>query len=55
MSTEMYNLTAYCLSDLRVASIEKVRSNDDMYRRGREGFFMRNFNIFIIKDYTELN
>jgi hypothetical protein len=41
-----FNLPGHTLSDLTVTILEKVRSNDDMYRRERERYFIRKFNTY---------
>ena len=41
-----FNLPGHSLSDLTVTILEKVRSNDDLYRRERERYFMRKFNTY---------
>ena len=41
-----FNLPGHSLSDLTVTILEKVRSNDDLYRRERERYFIRKFNTY---------
>ena len=41
---EHFSLPGHTLSDLRITILEKVRSNDDMYRKGRERYFIGKFN-----------
>ena len=41
---EHFNLPGHTLSDLRITMLEKVRSNDDMYRKERERYFIGKFN-----------
>ena len=43
---EHFNLPGHTLSDLRITILEKVRSNDDMYRKERERYFIRKFNTY---------
>ena len=41
-----FNLPGHSLSDLTVTILEKVRSNDDLYRRERERYFIRKCNTY---------
>ena len=43
---EHFNLPGHTLSDLRITILEKVRSNDDMYRKERERYFIQKFNTY---------
>ena len=41
-----FNSPGHSLSDLSITILEKVRSNDDLYRKEREKYFIRKFNTF---------
>ena len=41
-----FNSPGHSLSDLRITVLEKVRSDDDLYRKEREKYFIRKFNTF---------
>ena len=41
-----FNSPGHSLSDLRITVLEKVRSDDDFYRKEREKYFIRKFNTF---------
>ena len=41
-----FNLPGHRLSDLNVTILEKVKTNDDLYRKEREHYFIRKFNTF---------
>ena len=43
---EHFNLPGHSLSDMTITILEKVRSNDDLYRKEREKYFIRKFNTF---------
>ena len=41
-----FNSPGHSLSDLTITILEQVRSNDDLYRKEREKYFIRKFNTF---------
>ena len=41
-----FNSPGHSLSDLSITVLEKVRSDDDLYRKEREKYFIRKFNTF---------
>ena len=43
---EHFNSPGHSLSDLSITVLEKVRSDDDLYRKEREKYFIRKFNTF---------
>jgi hypothetical protein len=43
---EYFNTAGHILADISIMFMEKVRSNDDLYRKEREKYFIRNFNTF---------
>ena len=43
---EHFNSAGHSLADLSIIILEKVRSNDDLYRKEREKYFIRKFNTF---------
>ena len=43
---EHFNLPGHSVSDMTVTILEKVKSDDDMYRKEREKYFIRKFNTF---------
>ena len=48
---EHFNLPGHSLSDMKMVILEKVRSQDDLYRKEREKYFIRKFNTY----YAGLN
>ena len=43
---EHFNLPGHSLADLNMVILEKVRSQDDLYRKEREKYFIRKFNTY---------
>ena len=43
---EHFNLPGHSLADLTMVILEKVRSQDDLYRKEREKYFIRKFNTY---------
>jgi hypothetical protein len=43
---EHFNSPGHSLSDMTITIIEKVKSNDDLYRKEREKHFIQKFNTF---------
>ena len=43
---EHFNMPGHNLSDLTVTILERVKSNDDLYRKEREKYFIRKFNTY---------
>ena len=43
---EHFNSPGHSLSDMTITILEKVKSNDDLYRKEREKYFIRKFNTF---------
>ena len=43
---EHFNSPGHSLSDLSITVLEKVKKNDDLYRKEREKYFFRKFNTF---------
>ena len=43
---EHFNLPGHSLSDMTITILEKVRSNDDLYRKERETYFINKFNTY---------
>ena len=46
-----FNLPGHSLANLTITILEKVKNNDDEYRKQREKYFIRKFNTY----YKELN
>ena len=46
-----FNSPGHSLSDLSITVLERLRSNDDLYRKEREKYFIRKFNTY----YRRLN
>ena len=43
---EHFNMPGHSLSDMTVTVLEKVKTNDDMYRKEHESYFIRKFNTY---------
>ena len=43
---EHFNSPGHSLADLSITILEKVKKNDDLYRKEREKYFIRKFNTF---------
>ena len=43
---EHFNLPGHSLSDLSIVILEQVKKKDDLYRKEREKYFIREFNTF---------
>ena len=43
---EHFNQPGHSLSDMTLTVLERVKSSDDMYRKEREKYFIRKFNIY---------
>ena len=43
---EHFNLPGHSLADLTMVILEKVRSQDELYRKEREKYFIRKFNTY---------
>ena len=43
---EHFNSPGHSLADMTITILEKVKSNDDLYRKEREKYFIRRFNTF---------
>ena len=43
---EHFNLPGHSIADMNMLILEKVRSQDDLYRKEREKYFIRKFNTY---------
>ena len=41
-----FNLPGHSLANLKIIILEKVKKNDEMYRKQREKYFINKFNTF---------
>ena len=43
---EHFNLPGHNISNMKVTIVERVKKNDDQYRKEREKYFINKFNTF---------
>ena len=43
---EHFNLPGHSISNMKVTIVERVKKNDDQYRKEREKYFINKFNTF---------
>ena len=43
---EQFNLPEHSISNMKVTIVERVKKNDDQYRKEREKYFINKFNTF---------